>query len=445
MSGRWRLGVPAVTVVAAVIVAAGAAAPGSSTGPHAGGVYRVAFEGGFSFTDGFDPTGEYDTFSWAIESNLMIRTLVGYDHVAGPAGERLVPDIATAVPAPTGGGRTYTFHLRHGVKFGPPVQSRGHVARTSCTHSSGSRTRRTAREYAFYYSPIAGFDAYAAGKAKSISGIATPDPSTIVFHLTKPTGDFLYRLALPATGPIPVEVARCFEGQAGRYGRDVVSTGPYMIEGADRVDASSCATLKPMSGFDALTSLTLVRNPDYDPKTDSPAARQSFPDEFRFTVNANTADIVDQVAAGDLEDENAVGLPPEALERYARDPARRARLHLDSADRTRYLSMNLTQPPVRRRPRPPGDELDHGQGGAPSGLGRPVARPDRAPHRPRHDVRATSSPSTTRTRPRATAAASRRRSRRCAAPSTTRRTTARAARPRATTSSCSTTPAPRRS
>jgi hypothetical protein len=93
-----------------------------------------------------------------------------------------------------------------------------------------------------------------------------------------------------------------------------------MIEGADRVDDSSCAALEPMSGFDAITKLTLVRNPGYDPNTDSPAARQSFPDEFRFTVNANVTDIVDQVAAGDLEDENAVGLPPAALETTRKIP-----------------------------------------------------------------------------------------------------------------------------
>ena len=100
-----------------------------------------------------------------------------------------------------------------------------------------------------------------------------------------------------------------------------------------------------MRGYDGLSRLTLVRNPDYDPQTDSPAARQSFPDRFEFTVDNNGADIVDRVAAGELEDENAVGLPPAALEQYATDPAKRARLHLDSADRTRYLAMNVTQPP----------------------------------------------------------------------------------------------------
>ena len=63
---------------------------------------------------------------------------------------------------------------------------------------------------------IKGWDAVAAGKAKTISGISTPNTITIVFHLTQPTGDFTYRMAMPATGPIPPEVGKCFEGQAGR-------------------------------------------------------------------------------------------------------------------------------------------------------------------------------------------------------------------------------------
>ena len=47
-----------------------------------------------------------------IYSNLLIRTLVGYNHVAGAAGNVIVPDIATSVPKPTNGGKTYTFHLK---------------------------------------------------------------------------------------------------------------------------------------------------------------------------------------------------------------------------------------------------------------------------------------------------------------------------------------------
>jgi peptide/nickel transport system substrate-binding protein len=334
-----------LVVLLLVTVSVGGSAAGSArTTATKGGVYRVAFEHSFGFTDSFDPTGEYYTNSFNIFSNLMIRTLVGYDHVAGPAGNKLVPDIATSVPRPTDGGKTYTFHLKQGVKFGPPV-SRAVTSKDVLYAFERLAKPKNGAEYGFYYTPIVGLEAYGAGKAKTIAGIQTPNASTIVFHLTKPTGDFLYRLAMPATGPMPKEVAGCFDGQAGRYGRDVVSTGPYMIAGADKVNISSCAAIKGMSGYDGVSSLKLVRNPDYDPATDSPAARQSFPDEFDFTVNANPNDIVDRVAAGELDDENAASLPPDALERYSRDASKRKYLHLNPADGIEYLSMNLTQAP----------------------------------------------------------------------------------------------------
>jgi len=335
----------ATFVALLLVVTAGAgAAAGTRATPKKGGTYRLAFEHAFGFTDSFDPTGEYYQYSFNIFSNLMIRTLVGYDHMPGPAGNKVVADIATAVPAPTDGGKTYTFHLRQGVKFGPPL-NRAVTSKDVLYAFERLAVPKNGGEYGFYYSPIAGFDAYGAGKAKTISGIQTPDARTIVFRLTKPVGDFLYRLAMPATGPMPREVAGCFDGKPGRYGRDVVSTGPYMIDGADKVDASSCPAIKPMSGFDGVSSLKLVRNPDYDPATDSPAARQNFPDEFDFTVNANANDIVDRVAAGDLDDEDASSLPPDALERYSRDASKRQYLHLYPADGIQYLSMNLTQAP----------------------------------------------------------------------------------------------------
>jgi peptide/nickel transport system substrate-binding protein len=311
---------------------------------HAGGVFRQAFEQSLEFSDGLDPTGEYSFTSESILSDLVVRTLVGYNHVAGPAGNKLVPDLATALPRPTDGGKTYTFHLKPGVRFGPPL-GRPVTSKDVLYAMERLGTPKDGPEYAFYYSPIVGFDAYAAGKAKTIAGISTPDDQTIMFHLNAPTGDFLYRMALPATAPIPEEVGKCFDGQPGKYGKDIVSTGPYMIQGADKVNARSCSTFKAMSGWDGVSHLTLVRNPDYDPKTDSPAVRQALPDRFEFTVDPNGTDIVNRVEAGQLDDEYAPSLPPDALEQYAKDPAKRHVLHLNSADGTYYITMNLTQPP----------------------------------------------------------------------------------------------------
>ena len=91
-------------------------------------------------------------------------------------------------------------------------------------------TESLVAQYGFYYTVIEGMTEFteAGGlekKGNKISGIETPDPKTISITLTEPTGDFLYRLAMPAAGPIPEEVAGCFT-RAGEYGRYVISSGP---------------------------------------------------------------------------------------------------------------------------------------------------------------------------------------------------------------------------
>ena len=51
--------------------------------------------------------------------------LTAFNQVSGPAGAQLVPDLATSLPAPSDGGRTYTFLLRSGIRYstGRPVQA----------------------------------------------------------------------------------------------------------------------------------------------------------------------------------------------------------------------------------------------------------------------------------------------------------------------------------
>jgi peptide/nickel transport system substrate-binding protein len=341
---RFRLHLAALATVFVLLVSAcGGGGGESSSGPaESGGTYRVGWENAFGFTNSFDPTGEYLGEAFSIYSNLLVRTLVGYNHVAGVAGNELVPDLAKEVPEPTDGGRTYRFELKDGIRFGPPVSRAITSADVRYAIERLGRPKNGA-QYGFYYDVIRGMSDFAAGKTSSISGIETPDDKTIVFHLTEPTGDFLYRVAMPAAGPIPREVAKCFDGKPGRYGRNLVSSGPYMIEGSGEADASSCASLKPLSGFDQ-THLALVRNPEYDPSSDSTAARENLPDRFLFTVNSNADDILAKVEAGELEDEIS-SIPATYLRRYATNDSLADRLHRNSGDRTWYLTMNLTQPP----------------------------------------------------------------------------------------------------
>src|SRR4051794_34056496 len=348
MRRSLRLALPLAAVLAVVMVAAGCGSKSSSSNSTSnsnsnsssnsaasasksydngssakGGVYRVGWEQSFGFTNNFDPTGEYLGNAWGLYVNLLLRPLIGYKHQPGAAGNQLIGGLATAVPQPSDGGLTYTYKLRKGIKFGPPV---GRVITSKDVAYAMNRLAnpKDGGQYAFYYTVIKGWDDVANGKATAISGISTPDNQTIVFHLTKPTGDFNLRMSMPATAPIPPEVGKCFEGKPGNYGRNVISSGPYVIQGATG-SFSGCGSLKPFSGYAGAdgNKLIVVRNPNYDQKTDD--YRKNYPDRFEFKINSNADDIFAKVQAGQLEDEQS-SPQPKTIRQYVTDPNLKPRL-----------------------------------------------------------------------------------------------------------------------
>src|SRR5437588_458477 len=113
------------------VLAIAAAACSSGKGPSpsnsssgaavkAGGTYRTAVED-FGFTNAFDPTGEYLGSAFGMYDSMLLRALLGYKYTLGLAGDQVVPDLASAMPTVSSDGLTYSFDLRSGIKFGPPV------------------------------------------------------------------------------------------------------------------------------------------------------------------------------------------------------------------------------------------------------------------------------------------------------------------------------------
>src|SRR6202035_2401017 len=140
-------------------------------------------------------------------------------------------DVATEVPTVanggiTNGGKTFTFHIKPGVDWNtsPPrqVTSQDFLREFKAFFNPVSPVGNPV----YYTSTIAGLAAYdnaettyfatkahaptAANIANfqnthSISGIATPNSSTIQFTLTAPASDFLDVMAMPFTAAPPVE------------------------------------------------------------------------------------------------------------------------------------------------------------------------------------------------------------------------------------------------
>jgi peptide/nickel transport system substrate-binding protein len=305
-----------------------------------GGVLRMATTD-FGYTNGFDVTGEYLGSAFTLYTAL-VRTLVSYKFVAGVDGDTLQPDLATAVVQPTDNGLTYTYKLKPNIKFGPPV-NRAITSKDIAYAFQRINTAALAAQYGFYYyNVVKGMDGKAKSPETKISGIETPDDQTIIFHLTKPTGDFNYRLAMPAAGPIPQEVAKC-STKAGDYGRFLISSGPYMIQGSDKLSTSSCGAQKPISGFDPSKKLYLVRNPAYDQSTDN--LRENWVDGIKLDIDTNADDIFNKVEAGTLDSNFTDDPPATVLQKYSTDPNKKKLLHVNDGDRTWYITMNWATPP----------------------------------------------------------------------------------------------------
>ncbi len=140
------------------------------------------------------PTGEVVT--------LLFDNLTQFD-----ADARLKPGLARGWEASTD-GRVYTFHLRTNASFhdGRPVRSadvKASLLRALAPGTTGGRS------WPLY--PIRGARAYASGQSKEVTGIATPDDSTVVLTLEEPLNVFPKLLAMPVAAVVPSPTPKDFD------------------------------------------------------------------------------------------------------------------------------------------------------------------------------------------------------------------------------------------
>jgi ABC-type transport system substrate-binding protein/DNA-binding SARP family transcriptional activator len=211
------------------------AAAGATDTGHRGG--RLLVESFGCGPDCLDPAAGY---SQAYESlTLVYDGLLGYPHRPGAAGEALVSALATSVPKPSDGGRTYVFTLRPGIRF-----SDGRPVRPADVRASLQRAVvLSARTLPGFFDAIPGARAcVAAPDSCDLSrAIATDDGArTVTFRLRRPDPTFPYRLASVTASIVPA-------GTPAAAGlQPPLGTGPYRFKSVDG-DGNS----------------TLVRNPRF--------------------------------------------------------------------------------------------------------------------------------------------------------------------------------------
>jgi YVTN family beta-propeller protein len=198
--------------------------------------------------------------------------LVTLNHVAGPAGTRLVPDLALALPAPTDNGRIYTFHLRPGIQY-----STGAFVKPTDVIRSFERLFELDSSGASNYQAIDGEAAcVAAPKSCDLSqGIVADNRTGVVtFRLTQPDPDFLYKLTLAYADILPASTP------ARQATTPLPATGPYLI-----------------SRYVPGQQLLLVRNP-YFREWSAAAQPYGYPDRIVIRLGLSAAQGAATVAAG---------------------------------------------------------------------------------------------------------------------------------------------------
>jgi peptide/nickel transport system substrate-binding protein len=171
----------------------GPAAASSNANPN--GVLKYGFDLNNEFNNDFAPATEENDCSYTVTSNI-------YQSMTTPGNSAIGGGVAQSWTV-SNNSSTITFHIRPGLEFsnGQPVTSADVAASLNHTKTSPLRSSLFA-----------------------ISSIETPDPSTVVVNLNKPTaGDFLWAMSYVDGQIYPANAIPTQSSQP-------VGSGPYVLK-----------------------------------------------------------------------------------------------------------------------------------------------------------------------------------------------------------------------
>jgi peptide/nickel transport system substrate-binding protein len=259
-----------------------ATGPVTISGAQKGGTVTVLTLAGLTTT--IDPSEIYYTDTASIMSGLVTRSLTQYRYDPKSGQMILVPDLATDLGTPNDNYTKWQFTIRPDVKWenGDPVTAKEVAWGMSRCMDAATFPTGPCQYYSNVYFKGGSSDKGPyTGKQKpgTLAKAITVNGDTITISMAKPFPDMPYWGAFPANGPIPLS------GKASdpkTYKNHPLSTGPYKIE-----------------KYSPAKELVLVRNTQWDPKTDP--ARTQYPDGYDFKTQQQSEKI-DQIMLADTGD-----------------------------------------------------------------------------------------------------------------------------------------------
>ena len=190
----------------------------AAANPHEFPEFRIAMDEG---TDYLDPGLSDTTEGWGVMWNVYLP-LIGYRHVSGPRGARLVPYLAKTLPRISHDGLTYSLTLRDGLSYSNDARVKASDFKTTI-----ERDFRLDSAGAPLFLNIRGAEAFARKPTKrGIGGIEVDNKAgTIVIHLKQPQADFSNVLASEFAAPVPADAPATDTSL-----HPLPATGPYVIK-----------------------------------------------------------------------------------------------------------------------------------------------------------------------------------------------------------------------
>jgi peptide/nickel transport system substrate-binding protein len=269
-SVRWTLFASVITALALFVAACGGSdnnntnTSGGAASTTGGTELKQGKKGGsLTFlsagdTDYMDPGQTYYTFGYMF-LYATNRTLYGFKP---NDSTKPIPDLASGPPEISSDNKTITVHIKKGVKYAPPVNREVKTADIKYAFERAFSKEVPSGYAGTYFSSIVGTPSKPnSGDPTDISGIETPDDYTIVFKLKTAQAPMVSQaLVMPITVPVPKEYAAKFDKSTPtKYNQYVAFTGPYMVKN----DSTG-----KLTGWSPGKQVQLVRNPNWDPKTD---------------------------------------------------------------------------------------------------------------------------------------------------------------------------------
>ena len=268
-----------------------------------------------------DPALAWSRELWQLEYATLAK-LYNYPDRAGSAGGVVVPELATAMPEFSDGGRTVRITVRKGYRFSPPSGKpvTAETVRRTIERALSPSISPPQTPGSVYLTGLVGEDALVAGKADHVSGISV-DGSTLTLRFTTPHPDVASLLAMPFFGVVP-----------------------------DDTPWAPLDTAPPTAGPYYVTThnwyVVVKRNPNYG------GDRPQQLDAMTFEIDVATGVAANRVVAGTLDmvselppDTGAISADGEIAKRYGKPKAGEPVWRMTPTNGLSFYLLNTTRPP----------------------------------------------------------------------------------------------------